>query len=203
MKLLISNGADINILDHCGASATIWAIQCREVGTTKMLIESNAELNLKSQKGNTAFSMALWKGEKDIMNIIIKQVNKNWIRKGPNQFKNIHTQEWYSYNATGVPYIFVKTIHIPVKKKYRNRTNLNDSFNDCSSINEIITKISMIDDDKFVSLPINFLKVTKQNEHLHKKYNCRHEASVQRKQYKQFKKPDKRLKSFSNHYSCR
>ena len=144
MKLLISNGADINILDHNGASATIWAIQYEQIETTKMLIESNAELDLKSFKGNTAFSMALWKGEKDIMNIIINQVNKNWIRKGPNQFKNIHTQEWCSYNPTGVPYIFVKTINIPTKKKYRNRTNLDDSFNDCSSINGNRTNLGFL-----------------------------------------------------------
>jgi len=72
VKLLIKNGADINLKYSNGCTSLILASQLGHDGITKFLLENDANVNLKKDDGVTALELASELGHEKIVNLLIK-----------------------------------------------------------------------------------------------------------------------------------
>lgn len=70
VKLLITNGAQINATDSQGRTALMTASSKGNTAIVKLLLEQGADTNLKDNKGQTAFTRASDKRHQDIMKLL-------------------------------------------------------------------------------------------------------------------------------------
>ena len=70
VKLLLDNGADINIKNVDGWTALMYAAEkgCKEI--VKLRIDNKADLNIKTKVGRTALDIAEQEGHQEIINIL-------------------------------------------------------------------------------------------------------------------------------------
>ena len=72
VKLLIENGADINLQDKDGDTALMWASNRSNKDVVEILIENGADINLKNKDGDTALILASNRRNQDIVELLIE-----------------------------------------------------------------------------------------------------------------------------------
>ena len=70
IKLLLSAGADPNIVEYDGWSPLHWAARNGHVDTAELLLQSGAELEARDSKGSTPEDWALGRGHCDVANLL-------------------------------------------------------------------------------------------------------------------------------------
>ena len=70
VKLLVENGADLNIVCKKGCIALMLAIHYGYLNVAKLLIDNAADVNVVNTKNETALSIAISKGRLDIVEIL-------------------------------------------------------------------------------------------------------------------------------------
>jgi ankyrin repeat protein len=72
IKLLLINGADINIKEHSGNTALTYAALTGQLDTTKLLLDNRADINTKTNDGDTILmSMLQHGGNIDVMKLLL------------------------------------------------------------------------------------------------------------------------------------
>ena len=72
MKLLIENGADLNMTDKDGWTALMGATVQGHMESVKLLLEQGVEVNAKNNNGETALVMAAGMKHEEIMHALIQ-----------------------------------------------------------------------------------------------------------------------------------
>jgi hypothetical protein len=67
LTLLLSHGADVNLVDTDGMAALMYAAQRANVDNVKALLAAGANTSLKNNKGQTAVIIAQEKGRSKII----------------------------------------------------------------------------------------------------------------------------------------
>lgn len=67
----IKKGADVNVQDETGATATMWASLRGHKEIVLLLIRAKADLNIQSSRGSTALSWAAMRGKRDIVSALL------------------------------------------------------------------------------------------------------------------------------------
>ncbi len=71
IKMLIDAGADINIKDkENGNTPLMWAAFKGNVEAVKLLLSAKANVNLKNKKNETAYTIAVNKGNQEVADLI-------------------------------------------------------------------------------------------------------------------------------------
>lgn len=74
IKILLQVGASIDIIDDCGYSPLIYAVQENHIETATYLIEAGADLSVKNNDGATALDFAINGKHKELEQLIIKKI---------------------------------------------------------------------------------------------------------------------------------
>lgn len=72
VKLLLENGADVNLRGTSQDSALIYAVKIRQSRLVEMLIAAGAKINFQNDEDRTAYSYAAQLGDKELKKILIK-----------------------------------------------------------------------------------------------------------------------------------
>ena len=72
VRILIENGADINVRNCTGGTALHCSSECGYNDIVKVLLEAGANPNLEDAKGRTALDLALWENQSDTAEILKK-----------------------------------------------------------------------------------------------------------------------------------
>lgn len=72
VEAYIFMGADVNIRDEYGKTPLIKAIEHDHIATVKMLLANSADINVKDDNGWTALSVAEYKHNSEIVEILKK-----------------------------------------------------------------------------------------------------------------------------------
>lgn len=73
MKLLIKNGANINISNNKGMSLLMWAAKYGQKEAAEILLNKGANVNAKDGGNSTALMIAAAEGYKDIVELLIEK----------------------------------------------------------------------------------------------------------------------------------
>ena len=73
VKILLEQGADVDLQSNDGNTALIYASRDGNLETVKFLLEQGADINLQSNDGWTALIMALRFGNLGIMKFLLEQ----------------------------------------------------------------------------------------------------------------------------------
>ena len=73
VKLLVGQGADINVQDRDGYTALMYAAGKGHIGIVRDLVELGADLNVQRIPGITALWCAAWEGHMDIVRYLVEQ----------------------------------------------------------------------------------------------------------------------------------
>ena len=76
LKLLIENGAFLNIKDHDGYTALHWAVYQDLIQYVIVLLQSGASLNVNDHNKRTPIEYCLQKKKMDALKAIIAQIYK-------------------------------------------------------------------------------------------------------------------------------
>ncbi len=101
VKLLLENGANVNVQDYCGLTPLHWAVYNSDVITTTILLEANANINIRGLNGATPFELGEYFNNFEIRNLMWEQVNKNIKKSDANIClveKNIQQQQEGLFN---------------------------------------------------------------------------------------------------------
>jgi ankyrin repeat protein len=71
ISLLVENGADINKKDMAQKTALSWAVTLKCPNYVTKLLKLGADVTMYDQDGNSPLHIAIYKGYKDIVNIIL------------------------------------------------------------------------------------------------------------------------------------
>jgi len=71
VKLLISNGADVNAKDSTGYTPLMYAIWSEKTETAKLLINNGADVNAKDSTGYTPLMYAIWSEKTEMAKLLI------------------------------------------------------------------------------------------------------------------------------------
>ena len=58
VRLLLANGADVNVTNHWGDTALMWAIEVENVELVQLLLDNGADVNAREKNGVTALLLA-------------------------------------------------------------------------------------------------------------------------------------------------
>ena len=67
VKLLVENGADIDVKDYEGCSSLMWASLEGHLEIVKYLVKNGADINIKNEDGKTALDWAATEEIKEIL----------------------------------------------------------------------------------------------------------------------------------------
>jgi ankyrin repeat protein len=76
-KLLITRGANLEIVDDCGQTPLWWAIRSGEFEVVRLLLARGADPNMKDQEGHVALQHAQKYGQKKIAALLRKHATNN------------------------------------------------------------------------------------------------------------------------------
>ncbi|XP_033732061.1 uncharacterized protein LOC117321665 [Pecten maximus] len=112
VKLLLTNGADVNIVIRGGECALHYAAKEGHIKVVKTLLRYGADINMQDEKGDMAINLASQKGHADIVNFLLM--------KGADMFHNNDIGEdcWdnaIQQEANGILRVLAK--HYDVSKK--------------------------------------------------------------------------------------
>lgn len=71
ISLLVENGADVDKVDMARKTALSWAVTLKYPNYVSRLLKLGADLSIYDQDGNSPLHIAIYKGFKDIVNIIL------------------------------------------------------------------------------------------------------------------------------------
>lgn len=69
VKILVDQGADVNIQDEDGETALHYAVRFKDGETVKFLIDHGAHIHIQNKDGNTALDLAIYLDNQDMVNI--------------------------------------------------------------------------------------------------------------------------------------
>ena len=72
MKILVENGADINIKDSDGNTILLNATECGYADIIKLLVDAGADINITGDFGQTALHWAVYHADPIVVKYIIK-----------------------------------------------------------------------------------------------------------------------------------
>ena len=100
LKLLIENGANVNLIDGSKGTPLIRAIDCNKIEMVEILIENGADINMVDTKLWTLLQRAISSSNSDILQLLIEhKVNDSYkISKNYQSTAHINTLlSWLAY----------------------------------------------------------------------------------------------------------
>lgn len=76
VKLLVANGAEVNVHDRDGMTPLMRAIALRDLRMVKLLLDAGAHINATDHRGHTAFTYAVLRSDADILRLLIARKAK-------------------------------------------------------------------------------------------------------------------------------
>jgi ankyrin repeat protein len=72
MKILLDNGANINVIDINGRTPIFYALESGQIDALKLLIDKGADLNKKDKKGNTLLDFATINRNFEVIKLLLE-----------------------------------------------------------------------------------------------------------------------------------
>ena len=97
MKVLVSRGANINVIDKNNQTPIFYSINNGNLVAVKLFLPKVKNINLQNGKGDTCLTLAAYSGFVSIVKVLLAQGAEKKIKAkyGDNTIINIHTEPEY------------------------------------------------------------------------------------------------------------